>query len=166
MIKKLKIIDLDNACKIFHSVINKMKSQGIDQWDDIYPAMNILKEDILSESAFGYFIDGKPIAYIALNTRFDKEYNDVKWSLNHENSLVVHRLAIHSDFQNQGIGKKLMKFAEEYAVKNKYSGIRFDAFSKNPQALYLYKSLGYQEAGFVTFRKGKFIVFEKALSLL
>lgn len=41
--------------------------------------------------------------------------------------------------------------------------LRLDAFSENPFALKLYRSLGYRETGTAVFRKGKFYLFEKNL---
>jgi ribosomal protein S18 acetylase RimI-like enzyme len=41
--------------------------------------------------------------------------------------------------------------------------VRLDAFSHNPAALKLYRRLNYCEVGFVDFRKGRFILFEKKL---
>ena len=164
MIKKLVIENLNNAVNIFYSAIKKMKANKIDQWDENYPTIDVLRKDILEESAFGFFVKGELIAYIALNNEYDPEYDEVNWMLNHDNSMIVHRLTVHSKYQNRGIARVLMQYAEEYALNNNYSGIRFDAFSKNLKALYFYRKLGYQEAGSVNFRKGKFIVFEKTLS--
>lgn len=41
--------------------------------------------------------------------------------------------------------------------------IRLDAFTGNPRALKLYDGLGYRRSGYVTFRKGLFVCFEKRL---
>jgi ribosomal protein S18 acetylase RimI-like enzyme len=76
----------------------------------------------------------------------------------------VHRLCLLPAFQGKGLAKQLMQFAEEYAVKNKYSSIRLDTYSKNFIALNLYDSLKYRRAGDVSFRAGKtFHCFEKML---
>ena len=164
MIKKLEIENLESVVNIFHSAIKKMKDNHIEQWDDKYPTIEILRKDVLEKSAFGFFVKEEPVAYIALNNEYDSEYDEVNWMLNHENSIIIHRLTVHSNYQNQGIAQALMQFAEEFALGNNYSGIRFDVFSQNSKALHFYKKLGYQEAGSVNFRKGRFIVFEKALS--
>ena len=164
LIKKIEINNLESVLTVFRSAIEKMKANHIDQWDENYPTIEILRKDILEKSAFGFFVKEEPVAYIVLNNEYDSEYDKIDWMLNHENSIIIHRLTVHSNYQNQGIARALMKFAEEYALNNNYSGIRFDAFSQNSKALHFYKKLGYQEAGSVNFRKGKFIVFEKALS--
>ena len=165
MIKKIILKDFDNIKELFNSVTADMLSAGIDQWDDKYPSHDILKEDITSGSAFGYFIENKPEAYIVLNEKYDREYDEVEWHYDHVNSLIIHRLAVHPDFQNRGIAKSMMNFAENFASENKYSAIRFDAFEKNHKSVNFYENLGYRIAGTVRFRKGIFYCFEKLLQL-
>jgi ribosomal protein S18 acetylase RimI-like enzyme len=78
--------------------------------------------------------------------------------------LAVHRLCVNPAFQGQGIGRKLMLFAEDYARKNKYTSIRLDAFAKNPISVGLYESLAFQRRGFVSFLPGSIsYCFEKGL---
>jgi ribosomal protein S18 acetylase RimI-like enzyme len=78
---------------------------------------------------------------------------------------VVHRLMVHPAFQGRGIARELMEFAERVALNRGCGVIRLDAFAMNPQALRLYRALGYREAGEVKFRKGAFLCFEKRLGL-
>ena len=163
MIKKITLKDFDIVKDLFKSVTADMSSAGIDQWDDKYPSYDILTEDITSGSAFGYFIENKPEAYIVLNEKYDREYDEVEWQYDHGNSLIIHRLAVHPDFQNRGIAKSMMNFAEIFASENKYSAIRFDAFEKNHKSVNFYEKLGYSIPGTVRFRKGIFCCFEKLL---
>lgn len=46
------IDDLDCVEKIFINAIKVMDSNGINQWDNIYPNKEILKEDILKGEMF------------------------------------------------------------------------------------------------------------------
>jgi ribosomal protein S18 acetylase RimI-like enzyme len=71
---------------------------------------------------------------------------------------------VDPDFQGQGIARRMMRFAEG-AARNLGCGVmRLDAFALNPQALRLYRSLEYRDAGEVRFRKGAFRCFEKRLA--
>jgi ribosomal protein S18 acetylase RimI-like enzyme len=102
------------------------------------------------------------IGYISLNEIFSKEYNSVNWNyIDNGKPLIIHRLAVKSSFQGQGIAKKIIQFAENHAKNNGYRTIRLDAFSKNRQALGLYEKLEYKYAGDVLFRKGVFVCFDK-----
>jgi ribosomal protein S18 acetylase RimI-like enzyme len=60
-----------------------------------------------------------------------------------DNTCYIGRLLVHPEFQNKGIGKKLM-----HEIENKYAGaVRFELFTgqESTKNLHLYKSLGYKE---------------------
>lgn len=52
-------------------------------------------------------------------------------------------LAVDSNFQGQGIGKKLMSSIEEYALKNNISYIRLNSNARRTEAHKFYESIGY-----------------------
>lgn len=58
--------------------------------------------------------------------------------------LKIHRLYLAPEIQGQGIGKLLMRWAEQLAREQKYSVLWLDVMNKQPQAFEFYKSLGYQ----------------------
>jgi len=60
-----------------------------------------------------------------------------------DGTCYVGRLIVHPDYQNQGIGKKIM-----IEIENKFPYVkRFELFtgSKDEKNLYLYKKLGYSQ---------------------
>ena len=52
-------------------------------------------------------------------------------------------LAVNPDFQGRGIGKKLMKRLEQYAVENSISFIRLNSALKREEAHKFYEHIGY-----------------------
>ena len=52
-------------------------------------------------------------------------------------------LAVNPDFQGRGIGKKLMKRLEQYAVENSISFIRLNSAMKREDAHNFYEYIGY-----------------------
>jgi len=58
-----------------------------------------------------------------------------------------------------------MRFVDDFAVKNNYSCIRFDAYSENLPALSLYESMGYKRLGnlFFPVKESPFYCFEKVM---
>lgn len=77
--------------------------------------------------------------------------------------LIIHRLAVHPLFQNQGFAKRLMDFAEDYAINENFSSIRLDAYSANEKVLRFYEAREYKKRGEVYFpdRKLPFYCYEK-----
>jgi ribosomal protein S18 acetylase RimI-like enzyme len=156
--------DIVPIMELIRQAVLEMHRRKLFQWDDAYPNVDIITEDIAAGSLYKVTIGEKLAGIIVLNEKQSPEYNGLTWESNQGKFLVVHRLCIHPDFQGKGLAKKLMSFAEEHAVKNKYSSIRLDTFTLNQKALQLYDSLKYRRVGTVAFREKIFQCFEKVLT--
>ncbi len=154
--------DIKAIMNLIRVVINGMVAESIDQWDEIYPSEEIIRQDVDLKHSYGIYKNDTLIGYVVINDLFSPEYNSVNWKYSSK-ALVIHRLAIDPAFQGRGIAKQLMKYAEDFGMGNGYDTIRLDAFIKNPRAIALYEKLGYEKAGEVNFRKGLFYCFEKSL---
>ena len=64
-------------------------------------------------------------------------------SLYMDTGLNILGLAVDSNFQGQGIGKKLMSSIEDYALKNNISYIRLNSNVRRIDAHKFYESIGY-----------------------
>ena len=64
-------------------------------------------------------------------------------SLYMDTGLNILGLAVDSNFQGQGIGKKLMSSIEDYALKNNISYIRLNSNVRRIDAHRFYESIGY-----------------------
>ena len=60
-----------------------------------------------------------------------------------DTGLNILALAVNSNFQGQGIGKKLMSFIEDYALKNNISFIRLNSNVCRTEAHKFYERIGY-----------------------
>jgi ribosomal protein S18 acetylase RimI-like enzyme len=148
---------------LIKDAINKMEREGIHQWDEIYPTIEIFAGDIKAGSLFAARMENAVAGIMVLNEEQSQEYDSLSWSDDQGKPLIIHRLCVSPAFQGKGIAKKLMRFAEDYAGENKYRSIRLDAFINNKISVGLYDSLGYQRTGIVQFRKDQFYCYEKVL---
>jgi GNAT superfamily N-acetyltransferase len=157
--------DLDAVMEMLGLCITAMRAEGIDQWDEIYPNRPRLLDDVQAGTLYLGAVDGgqEVAGAMVLNDFQDPEYADVPWAITGVAVAVVHRLMVSPRHQGKGVARALMSFAETRARELGFGAIRLDAFAANPAALRLYRGLGYREAGGVTFRKGPFRCFEKAL---
>ena len=156
--------EIDSIILIIRNAILKMDREGIHQWDEIYPSRELISSDIAEGCLFAARIEEKIAGIFVLNEHQSPQYQSITWVDNVGKVLVVHRLCVSPAFQGQGIAKEMMRFAEKYAVKNKYSSIRLDALSKNPISNGLYHALGYQRRGNVSFIRGRInYCYEKVL---
>lgn len=157
-----ELSDLDTVSNLFRLAVEKMIQEEVFQWDEIYPDVQTLKNDILQREMFVGMIEHQIVSVYVLNTKSDPEYQSGAWQIP-ENYKIVHRLCIHPDFQNQGLATQTMLHIEETLKTEKIAAVRLDTFVHNIIALYLYQKLNYRIVGCVTWRKGRFYLMEKII---
>lgn len=136
--------DLTPILEITKNCAVKMDAMGIYQWNENYPNRNAFIDDIKNNELLVFSKGALLVGCIALCTKMDDVYKDVKWLTKDVKSLYVHRLAVDPQFQKKGIGKKLMDYAEDFAKKNNFISIRLDTFSKNKNNMRFYERRGYK----------------------
>ena len=71
---------LNEIFSIFQDAINTMISNGINQWDEIYPGISVIEEDI-SKGQMTMVLDENQIAAVyVMNEEFDPKYANGKWN--------------------------------------------------------------------------------------
>jgi ribosomal protein S18 acetylase RimI-like enzyme len=165
-IRRAKIEELDQIMNMYKSCVSGMIEANIDQWDNTYPNHMIISEDIRKKSYYILLIDNKIIGGINIDKIQDKTYLDIEWEDEGNKFLVVHRLAVCKEFWKEGIGKKLMVFAESLVKEKKLNSIRLDTYNSNPIAVNFYLKLGYRKTGeiFLKPNKNEYYCFEKLIS--
>ena len=163
-INKATAQEIDSVMSLIRDAIQKMHNEGIHQWGEYYPTREIFLADIAASSLYTARIENSIAGIIVLDEEQASQYQSLTWVDKTGKVLVIHRLCVSPAFQGQGIAKKFMQFAEDYAHKNKYNSIRLDAFTKNKISVGLYDSLGYQSRGSVSFMAGTMsYCYEKVL---
>lgn len=123
-------------------------SKGIHQWDQNYPDLTTIQNDISKAQLYTHKSGDKITGIVVLNEVQDPEYADLQWVTSSDSrNLVVHRLAVHPHYQGKGIARKLMDFAEIFAKEQGYDSIRLDTFSQNSRNQKFYDNRGYQRTG-------------------
>lgn len=155
--------DINVIMGIIKYAIIDMESQGILQWDNIYPNEDVISKDISEENLYVYIDENIIKGFIVLNEFEDKEYETIKWKHDTHRNLVIHRLCINPKYKGKGIATALIKYTEVFSKDNKYEAIRLDSFINNSASGKLYAKNGYEQRGIVNFRKGEFWCWEKNL---
>ncbi|WP_125151958.1 GNAT family N-acetyltransferase [Clostridium rectalis] len=162
IIKKADIKQLDNIMILIKDAVEDMMLNGIEQWDHIYPNVEVIKKDIEDGSLYIYVEEDIIKGIIVLNKTQDIEYEDLIWQVK-DRFAVIHRLCVNPKYQGAGIAKALIKYVEKRAKDNKFKSIRLDAFIKNTKACSMYEKRGFKKVGTIRLRKGEFYCFEKKL---
>lgn len=164
-IRKAKISDLGNIMIMYKSCVKGMIANGIDQWDDTYPDIDTINQDLEKQSYYVVEEKGEIIGGINIDQNQDKTYLDIDWEDKSDSFLVVHRLGVKEEFWNKKIGKDLMLFTEQLVTEKGLKSIRLDTYSGNPKAMEFYRRLGYRELGSINLKpnKNEYYCFEKII---
>lgn len=166
MIRKATASDLTAIKELTEACAKGMREKGIFQWNELYPSLERLQEDITKEELFVLEENNVIEGIVVLTPCMDKEYIPVEWLTQSSNNLYVHRLATNPQEWGSGNGRKLMDFAEAFAKEQGYVSVRLDTFSKNERNQRFYETRGYKRLGNIYFPKQSehpFYCYEKVL---
>lgn len=152
-IVKPEIHEIPAVFEIIAACRKKLDSEGIYQWDDYYPNMDVVIDDFNNNTIHVYKNDGAVVGIITFDEQQHQEYQQVEWFYNEGKILVIHRLAVRPDYQKQGIARQLLNSAEQTALQAGFLSVRLDAYSGNSRAIQFYRKLGYETRGEVFFPK-------------
>jgi len=152
-----QIFELIQECK------QDLLKQGIYQWDDVYPNIDVIHEDIMNQSIYTLRIDDEIAGVISFDRNESDEYKSINWRYKDVKFAVVHRLCVRPKYQGRGIALKLMQLVNEACKQDLIRTVRLDVYSGNQRATEFYIKLGYQIRGEVFFprRNLPFLCMEK-----
>ena len=167
MIRQANETDLLGIMSIIGLVVPQMLNEGNDQWNEQYPTQADFLADIEHGELFVDVAEQEPLtvrAVACFNQEEPAEYKQVQWS-RPGTATVIHRLAVHPDFRNQGIARSLFVLAEDIARKTGTAYIRSDTYSRNPRMNSLFMRMEYRQTGVIRFlgRRDEFNCYDKVL---
>lgn len=101
---------------------------------------NTLIKELSEENAAYYFI----VVDKEIVGTFRFVWNEKLKGFVEEKQVKLHRIYLHPKTQGKGIGKKLLFWLEEKAIKKGYKMIWLDAMDKQIAAFEFYKKMGYR----------------------
>ncbi len=127
--------------------ISKIQENGAKQFKELVQILNEVFEEpkkvasevqltkLLNKSDFHVIVAIKDDKVIGGLTAYELEryYND-------KSELYIYDIGVKAEFQNQGIGKKLIDYLKAYSKKNGIEGIFVEAHSEDEQAVKFYES--------------------------
>ena len=153
MIRLAKKAEIPEILAVTAACGKEMITRGIYQWNAEYPSKEAFEEDIKRGELYVLYKGELLIGCIAISTLKDEVYKPVKWLTADRKHYYIHRVAVHPQYQGQGLARSLMNFAEGLAKINNITSIRLDTFSQNPRNQRFYEARGYTRLGNVYFPK-------------
>lgn len=163
--RKAKIFEIPQIWGILQQAIARRKEDGSNQWQDGYPNLGVIQNDIDKNAGFVLTEEDTIIGYSALLINDEPEYEKIegKW-LTTDDFVVFHRVAISESHLGKGLAKKLLEFIEKFALSNNIHSIKADTNFDNFAMIKVFEKLGYTYCGEVYFRGSSRKAYEKVIS--
>ncbi len=156
--------DLPQIMPIMEAAVARMLREGKQQWDETYPALPHIMDDVIARS--GYVLEecGKVMAYGAVVYTGEPAYDDLagEW-LSDGPYVVVHRLAVSQESQGSGVATQFFKMVENMAAEKGIGSFRVDTNFDNFAMLHLMEKCGFEYCGEVMYERGSRRAFEKLI---
>lgn len=158
--------DIPIIWTILQHAIQKRKEEGSTQWQDGYPNLQTIENDIAQGYGYKLIINREIAAYAALifNNEPTYDYIEGAW-LSDGEFAVIHRIATHKQYIGQGYASMLLTHLENHIQVQGISSIKIDTNYDNDAMLKILKRMGYTHCGIIYTRGEEREAFEKLLPL-
>lgn len=150
---------------IFEDAIRKRGEEGSDQWQDGYPDISIIEDDIRNNDGY-VAIDphGVLVGFLALIYDGEPAYDRItgQWLTNRPFS-VIHRLAVSQRPRIKGLATWMLSEAERASLQDGYLSLKVDTNFDNEGMLRVLEKRNFIYCGLVYLYGSERQAFEKTL---
>ncbi len=167
ILRKANFSEAPVIWEILQQAIEQRRRDGSEQWQQGYPNLQTVYEDITS--GYGYVMTDNQviIAYAAIIFAAEPAYNDIngQWLTNGD-YVVVHRVATLNAVKGKGVATTLFQLLEDLSLEHKVYSIKIDTNFDNIPMLKILQKLGYTYCGEIIFGGAPRKAYEKVLRKL
>ncbi|MGL5439800.1 MAG: GNAT family N-acetyltransferase [Filifactoraceae bacterium] len=169
---KIKYAVVNDAHKVMYVIKDAqllLKSEGVDQWQNGFPNIDVIKSDIENRESFVCCEeDGTIVGFFSISFEEEESYREIfngEWLQDGNNYATIHRTGISSVSRGRGLSTKIFHFCEKLAIDHKVDSIRIDTHKDNKRMRHIIIKNGFEHCGdIVLFNSNdKRVVYEKLL---
>jgi len=153
--RKAERNDFDQIWQIILEAKEQMRRLNSHQWEENYPAVKNITDDM--ENGYSYVLceNEEVIAYAAVVFTGEPAYNHLqgKW-LTDCPYVVVHRLAVAEKKKKQGIATFFMQQIETFSLQKGIKSFRVDTNFDNVYMHKIFSALGFTYCGEIVYDQG------------
>lgn len=153
------VLNIINQAKLY------MKENGINQWNEDYPKIESLENDILNKNSYIVKDGEKIIGTFVLIFGDEKNYQKIEgnWKTDLPYG-TLHRVAVDNLYKGKGIAKFILDFAERKAKEKNIFSLRIDTHRDNLSMRRFIEKSNFDFCGIIYVEDGSpRVAFEKIL---
>ncbi len=168
MIRRATPEDCDRIMVIVASAQQALADLSIDQWQDGYPAREVILSDIAS--GVGYVVCGEDSGiegYAAIVLDGEPAYSQItpgEWHTA-DNYVVIHRICVAAESRRHGVALSLIRHAAKIAMQANIFAMRIDTHEGNTRMLAMLEKLGFEYCGKIVYPSGERVAYDRNFSL-
>lgn len=151
-LRRAQLQDLTAIMKIIDDVKELLKKNGSPQWQNGYPDQETFTQDIVMQTNWILINDNKVVATATLQLTPEPTYRNItqgQWQQPDEPYATIHRVAISSNYQGQGLSKllfsNLLTVGQMQGIKN----FRVDTHRSNKAMQHIAENFNFKKRGII-----------------
>ena len=151
ILRKATINEAPMAFQCILDAKEYMKSLGFMQWDDRYPLIENIIDDINNDIGFVFCEGDAIVGYLVIFIGDESDYHviDGAWKTELPYA-VIHRLAFSKKFRGQGLSTQAFMLVKDYCLEHGLDAIRIDTHKDNKVMQRALEKAGFQYCGGVS----------------
>lgn len=158
--------DKDKIMEIIKQAQEYLKIKGVDQWQDNYPNLNIIKDDIDKRKSYVLEENGKIVATVAVSFNDEKTYDKIyngKW-ITENDYAVIHRIAVANNYKGKRISSEILAHIEKMCLQKNVHSIKVDTHEQNESMRKMLSNNGFRYCGIIYLENGnERVAYEKVI---
>lgn len=169
IIRQANVNDIDTLMALFGEARATIAALGIDQWQNGYPSLAVVSEDVTLNRSYVVEIDGAVVGTFVLildgEPTYDRIY-DGQWGTGDTDHYVaIHRVAVSIARRGSGISTSIINYAAEVACSMGRASLRIDTHKGNAVMRRMLEKHGFVHCGSIYLENGDHrVAYEKILN--
>ncbi len=176
-ITKTGVADIESLMEIFREAQGTIAALGIDQWQNGYPSVPVVEDDVARQQSYCVRHDGKICGTFVL-VDYEPLYDNIEdghWATGDgsRDYLAMHRVAVAVVMRGHGVADQMINFAADCARRAGKRSLRVDTHRGNVVMRRMLEKNGFAPCGIIHLANGdprvayeKIIVEEKKMKKL
>ena len=169
IIRTASIHDIPALDALFAEARMTIAALGIDQWQNGYPSLAVIGEDVSLGRAYVIDVEGCVVGTFVLITdgepTYDRIYDGAWRTGDGDDYVAIHRVAVSVKRRGSGISTAILDYAQEVARQEGRSSLRIDTHRGNVVMRRMLEKHGFVHCGSIYLENGDHrVAYEKILT--